>query len=158
MVSSVLFAASAYDSSRFIRLEKKTTNIVEDAYAFVMEHSRDMKTVQQAFEKEPRFIDSGDELYVFMHAYSAERKEAICIAQGKRPALIGKNMWGLRTPTGRLLFQEVIELIEKKNEFWLEYDWLNPYTNKIGIKRSLFKKVILDDGRSAWVGCGYWKE
>jgi len=45
-----------------------------------------------------------------------------------------------------------------KDEFWLEYEWLNPYKDRIETKRSFFKKIILADGRKAWIGCGFWKD
>ncbi|MBN1760509.1 MAG: cache domain-containing protein [Chitinispirillaceae bacterium] len=153
-----LQVASSRDSMTIARFEKKTRAMVNRAYAVVVEKSHDMNTVQRLFEKDPQLFDEKNKMYIFMHAYNAEKKEAICVAQGKRPALIGKNMWGLRTPTGRLIFQEQIELIAEKDEFWLEYDWLNPFTNQICIKQSFFKKVVLADGRNAWVGCGYWKD
>ena len=70
---------------------------------------------------------------------------------------MGKNLWDLRTPSGRLLFQETIKLIKKKEIVWQEYEWLNPFTQKIQTKRSLFKSVTLKDGRTCWVGSGYWK-
>jgi signal transduction histidine kinase len=139
-------------------IAQKAKAIVEAAHEYVSEHSDDMEAVQKALEEDPRFRDDENELYIFMHAYNAARKEAICIGQGIRPELVGKNMWSLRTPNGRLLFQEEVELIEKQDEFWLEYEWLNPFTEKIETKQSFFKKIVLKDGRNAWVGCGFWKE
>ena len=131
--------------------------MVEQAHAFFLAHSGNMKAVQAAFASRPEFRDDANQLYIFMHAYSAKKKEAVCVAQGVKPALIGKNMWGLRTPNGRLLFREIVEIIEKRDTFWIEYDWLNPYTSKIGKKRSLYKKVLLKNGKNAWIGCGFWK-
>lgn len=139
-------------------LAQKAKAIVEAAHAYVSEHSDDMEAVQKALEEDPRFRDDENELYIFMHAYDAEKKEAICVGQGIRPELVGKNMWNLRTPNGRLLFQEQVELIAEHGEFWLEYDWLNPYTKKVETKESFFKKIVLKDGRNAWVGCGFWKK
>jgi len=135
--------------------EKKVKTLVIEAYSFFRENSRNMTKVQRAFET--KFRDDNNQLYLFMHAYNKEKKEVICVAQGIKPQLVGKNMWGLRTPHGRLLFHEAIEMIEKNDEFWLEYEWLNPYTNTIQIKKSFFKKIILKDGRDAWIGTGYWK-
>lgn len=146
--------ASVFGSAAMDNRIKKT---VYQAHALVITKQFDMTAIQKAFETDPRFIDDERMIYVFMHSYNAEQKEAICIAQGIRPELIGKNMWSLRTPDGRLLFQEEIALIEKHEEFWLEYDWLNPFTETIQTKRSFFKRIDLPDGRRAWVGSGYWK-
>jgi hypothetical protein len=148
----------AADPTQLSPMEQQTKELVERAHAFAQEHCRQMDRIQHAFENDPKFRNDEKGLYIFMHSYNAEKKEAVCIAQGIRPELIGKNMWGLRTPNGRLLFQEEIELISEQDEFWLEYDWLNPYTGKIERKRSFFKKILLDDDRTAWVGCGFWKE
>ena len=139
-------------------IAQKAKTLVYLAYDYVREQSGDMAAVQKAFEKDAQFRDDENQLYLFMHAYNAEAKEAVCIAQGIRPELVGKNMWGLRTPNGRLLFQEEIQLIEENDEFWLQYEWLNPYTNTINTKQSFFKKIVLKDQRTAWIGCGFWKE
>ena len=63
-----------------------------------------MDAVQRALETDPRFRDEQDQLYVFMHACNVEKREAICVGQGIKPELLGKNMWSLSTPTGRMPF------------------------------------------------------
>ncbi|HRX17155.1 MAG TPA: cache domain-containing protein [Spirochaetota bacterium] len=138
-------------------MDSRITKIVYQAHAFVLENNCDLSIAQKAFETDPRFIDNQKMIYIFMHSYDTVRKEVICIAQGARPELVGKNMWSLRTPEGRLIFQESITLLKGKEEFWLEYDWLNPYTNLVKTKRAFYKKIVLSDGRKAWVGSGYWK-
>ncbi len=149
---------SALESEELSQLAMKAKAIVEAAHSFIIDHSDDMSFVQKALQEDPRFSDHDKRLYIFMHAYNAEKEEAICIGQGIRPEFIGKNMWSLRTPNGRLVFHEMIELAEQYDEFWLEYEWLNPYTKTIKTKFSFFKKIVLKDGRKAWVGCGFWKE
>ena len=97
--------------------------------------------------------------FIFLCIATMRRKKKPFVApMGVRPELVGKNMWSLRTPNGRLLFYELSELAERYGEGWLEYDWLNPFTKKIQTKRSYVKKIVLKDGRKAWVGCGFWKE
>ena len=136
----------------------KAKQIVEAAHAYILVHSDDMAAVQRALENDPRFFDHDQELYVFVHCYNIEKKEAICCGQGIRPELVGKNMWFLRTPNGRLLFNEMAQIVEKDGEGWIEYEWLNPYKKKIQTKRSYFKGIVLKDGRKCWVGCGFWKK
>jgi signal transduction histidine kinase len=137
---------------------EKTKAIVEAVHAFVNVHSNDMSTVQHALQTHPDFFDRDKNLYVFMHCYNIEKKEAICCAQAIRPELIGKNMWHLRTPNGRLLFYEIARMIEKEGQGWIQYDWLNPYTNTLQTKCSYLKGIVLKDGRKAWVGCGFWQK
>lgn len=135
----------------------KTVAIVKAAHDFTVRHSDDMNLVQQALVNDPRFSDHDLELYVFIHCYDQSKKEAVCCGQGVRPELLGRNMWGLRTPNGRLLFQELIRLVERDGQGWLEYDWLNPFTGKIQTKRSYVMGIVLQNGRKAWVGSGFWK-
>lgn len=138
-------------------LALKTKAIVDAAYDFVAQHSDDMDFVQKALQSDPRFFDRENELYVFIHCYREGKDEAICCGQGMRPELIGKNMWHLRTPSGRLLFHEIREMIERDGQGWLEYDWLNPYTNTLRAKHSYIRGIVLKNGRKGWVGSGYWK-
>lgn len=132
--------------------------MVESVHAYVLTHSDDMAAVQRALVTRPDFSDHDRNLYIFIHCYDIEKKEAVCCGQGIRPELVGKNMWHLRTPNGRLLFKEISFMVERDKEGWIDYDWLNPYTRNIQAKRSYFKGLMLKDGRKAWVGCGYWKE
>ena len=136
----------------------KAKAIVDAAHSFIRAHSDDMPAVQKALQKDPRFIDHDKKLYVFVHCYNAAKEEAICCGQGIRPELVGKNMWHLRTPNGRLLFHEIMQMIEANGKGWIEYEWLNPYTKKIQTKCSYVRGIVLKDGRKAWVGCGFWKE
>ncbi|MGD9006831.1 MAG: cache domain-containing protein [Desulfobacteraceae bacterium] len=136
----------------------KAKAIVEAAHAFMGARSDDMSAVQKALENDPRFFDHDKKLYVFVHCYNVAKEEAICCGQGIRPELVGKNMWHLRTPNGRLLLHEIAQMVEAGGQGWMEYEWLNPYTKTIQTKRSYIKGIILKDGQKAWVGCGFWKE
>jgi signal transduction histidine kinase len=136
----------------------KAMEIVDASYAYILEHSDDMSAVQQALQNDSRFHDHDKELYVFMHCYNVKEKEAICCGHGIRPELVGKNMWHLRTPNGRLLFHEMARMAERDGGGWIEYEWLNPYKKRIQTKCSFFKGIVLKDGRNAWVGCGFWKQ
>jgi signal transduction histidine kinase len=149
---------SAQEREELSPVAMKVKAIVDAAYSFVRAHSDDMSAVQKALQKDPRFIDHDKKLYVFIHCYNAAKEEAICCGQGIRPELVGKNMWHLRTPNGRLLFHEIMQMIEADGKGWIEYEWLNPYTKKIQTKRSYVRGIVLKDGRKAWIGCGFWKE
>lgn len=149
---------SALENEVLSPVALKAKAIVEAAHAYIRAHSDDMTAVQRALQHDSRFIDHDKGLYIFMHCYNAEKKEAICCGQGVRPELVGKNMWHLRTPNGRLLFHEMARIMERDGKGWIEYDWLNPYTKSIQTKLSYVKGIVLKDGRKAWVGCGFWKE
>jgi signal transduction histidine kinase len=157
-ISIVAPCALSRDGERLSPLAVKAKGIVEAAHTFIGARSDDMAAVQRSLENDPRFFDHDKKLYVFVHCFDAAKEEAICCAQGIRPELVGKNMWHLRTPNGRLLLHEIAQMIETRGEGWMEYEWLNPYTKTIQTKRSYIKGIILKDGQKAWVGCGFWKE
>ena len=155
LVSGYLYPSPSADNQE---MEERVKNIVLAAYDYISLHSNDMTLVQNVLQYDPRFIDPENQLYIFMHSYNVSRREAVCRAHGIRTELIGKNMWSLRTPTGRLLFHEIVEIVENKGEGWIEYDWLNPFSDSLETKRSFVKGIVLYDGSTAWIGCGYWKK
>jgi hypothetical protein len=110
--------ASSQNRERLSPLAMKAKAIVEAAHSFISARSDDMFAVQKAFENDPRFFDHDKKLYVFVHCYNTAKEEAICCGQGIRPELVGKNMWHLRTPNGRLLLHEVAQMIEANGEGW----------------------------------------
>ena len=132
--------------------------IVDRACELFLEKQGNTALLQEEFRNNPQLRVDEQELYIFMHRFDEEKHEVVCIGQGVRPELVGKNMWGLRTPTGRHLFPDFISMAKTQDAFWLEYEWLNPYTQTIQIKRSYLRIVHLPDGAPAWIGCGYWKE
>ncbi|MEA2059742.1 MAG: cache domain-containing protein [Thermodesulfobacteriota bacterium] len=143
------------DHASPVALQAKS--MVEAVYDFIIDNDYDMDKVQTALMHSPEFLDNEKRLYIFMHAYDREKKEAVCIGQGTRPELVGKNMWHLRTPNGRHLFAGFMRLIETKGQGWIEYDWLEPYDRKIRTKVSFIKGIELKNRKKAWIGCGYWK-
>ena len=146
----------AADSQALSPIELKTKSIVDAAYDLIMEHSDNMSYVQKELQTNPKYFDHDKGLYIFVHCYHEGKDEAVCCGQGARPELVGKNMWHLRTPNGRLLFHELKSMMEKNGKGWLEYDWLNPFTRTIQTKRSYAREIILSNGRKGWVGSGYW--
>jgi signal transduction histidine kinase len=158
LYSTTIPFARSQEKEGLSPVSSRAKEIVEDTHAYILEHSDDMVAVQQALQNDSRFHDHDKELYIFMHCYKVKDKEAICCGQGIRPELVGKNMWHLRTPNGRLLFHEMARMVERAGGGWIEYEWLNPYQKRIQTKRSYVKGIVLKDGRRAWVGCGFWKD
>ena len=88
------------------------------------------------------------DLYLFAYDY-----DAVCLAQGAKPALVGKNLSQLKTPTGDYLFTALIDTA-KNGGGWYEYQWMHPYDKKLKDKVSYIKPI---EGMDAFIGCGYWK-
>ena len=64
-----------------------------------------------------------------------------CVAHGARPALIGKNLMGLKDQDGKYLVRELIEIANGQGSGWINYKWPNPLTNKIEDKSSYVEKM-----------------
>ena len=154
---ALFVSPASADEEELSPIAQKAKALVEAAHAYINEHSSDMEAVQKALQEDPRFRDDDNELYVYIYAYNFGKEEAICRGHGMKPELLGKNLWKLRTPNGRLLFQESAKMMEKNDNGWIEYDWLNPFKKKIQTKTSYIMKIVLEDGQKAWVGCGFWK-
>lgn len=75
------------------------------------------------------------ELFIFAFDFSGKS-----VANGGIPSMIGKNMASAKSADGQLFIQKQIE-IAKKGSGWLEYDWINPGSQKIQKKLAYVKKV-----------------
>lgn len=84
------------------------------------------------------------ELFIFAFDYTGKS-----VANGGIPSMVGKNMSGAKSADGQMFVQKQIE-IAKAGSGWLEYDWMNPTTQKVQKKVSYVKKV----NDSFYVGSG----
>jgi cytochrome c len=82
----------------------------------------------------PQFHDR--DLYPFIYEFSG-----VCVAHGARPALIGKNLIGLKDQDGKLLVHEMIEIAKTRASGWFDYKWPNPINNKIEDKSSYVERM-----------------
>lgn len=76
-----------------------------------------------------------------------------CVAHGARPALIGKNLIGLKDQDGKYLIQEMVAIANGPGSGWVDYKWPNPLNNKIENKTSFVEKM-----GNYFVGVGVYKE
>jgi len=112
-------------------------------------HVRDVGQ-QRAFADFSRpdggFVDG--ELYVFCQDASG-----VVVAHGGNPAIIGKNLIGVRDPDGRYPNAELNRMGLDNGAGWVRYRWPNPTTNRIAQKNAYVIKV--DDHTVC--GSGYYE-
>jgi signal transduction histidine kinase len=84
------------------------------------------------------------ELFIFAFDYTGKS-----VANGGIASMIGKNMAGAKSADGQMFVQKQIE-VAKAGSGWLEYDWMNPSTQKVQKKVSYVQKV----NDSFYVGAG----
>jgi cytochrome c len=88
------------------------------------------------------------DLYPFIYDMAG-----VNVAHGAKPALVGKNLIGLKDQGGKLLVQELRDVARDKGSGWVDYKWPNPITNKIEEKSSYVEKM----GDNYWVGVGVYR-
>lgn len=93
----------------------------------------------------PEFHDR--DLYPFIYDMAG-----VNVAHGARPALIGKNLIGLKDQDGKFLVREMLEIAKTKGSGWFDYKWPNPINNKIEDKSSYVEKM-----GDYWVGVGVYR-
>lgn len=76
------------------------------------------------------------DLYPFIYDMSG-----VNVAHGARPALIGKNLIGLKDQDGKFLVRELRDIARDKGSGWFDYKWPNPINNKIEDKSSYVERM-----------------
>jgi cytochrome c len=93
------------------------------------------------------------DLYPFIYFRDGEKK-GICVAHGARPALIGKNLLGLKDQDGKYLVRELADISNgPTGSGWFDYKWPNPITSKIEDKTSYVERM-----GDYFVGVGVYRQ
>ena len=92
------------------------------------------------------------DLYPFIYFRDGDKK-GLCVAHGARPALIGKNLLGLKDQDGKYLVRALADMANGPGSGWVEYKWPNPITNKIEDKTSYVEKM-----GDYFVGVGIYRQ
>lgn len=81
------------------------------------------------------------DLYIF--AYDMK---GVCQAFGSNDKMVGKDLIELKDPNGKFIMKEFIALVSSKGSGWVEYEFTNPVTKKMGSKASYLQKLPNFDG------------
>ncbi len=120
---------------------EQAMEMAKKAAEFVRANGNDAATAE--FNKaESEFIV--DDLYVFV-----VDDAGAFVAHPIKPALVGKNMIGLKDVDGTPLIKLFTEV---ESEGWVEYKWPHPATKKVTPKKSY---IINIDGYRLGVGAYY---
>jgi signal transduction histidine kinase len=82
----------------------------------------------------PEFHDR--DLYAFIY-----NMQGICLANGARPALVGKNLISLKDQDGKYLIQEMRAIAAGPGSGWVSYKWPSPVTIKIEDRSAYIEKM-----------------
>jgi cytochrome c len=141
--SFIVLLFTAFAMTGFARADEVGTKV--EAVAMV-------KRVQEMFKQdgaEATFKAVSDpstkefhdrDLYPFVYFRDGDKK-GLCVAHGARPALIGKNLIGLKDQDGKYLIQALADVANGPGSGWVDYKWPNPVNNKIEDKSSYVEKM-----------------
>jgi cytochrome c len=76
------------------------------------------------------------EFYIFIQ--NTENNQLVF--HGANEKLVGKNLMGLKDPTGKLFVKEFTENTNKNGSAWTPYQWVHPETKKLAKKNSYSEK------------------
>jgi signal transduction histidine kinase len=131
---------------------KKTTQkdaiALADKAAAYLKANGEAKAFAEFNKKDGPFADMSKDLYVFVFDLTGK-----CLSHGPNPALIGRDLSGLKDNQGKYFIKEYLTVAQTKGKGWVDYNWPNPTTKKIEPKSTYILKV--SDNRL--IGCGIYK-
>jgi cytochrome c len=107
--------------------------------------------VEQAFKEfnDPAGVWVKGELYILAYDFQGNN-----LVLGANPKMNGKNLWDIKSPDGKFVVREFVDLVKAKGSGWVDYQWSNPESKKIENKTTFVTKV---PGMEAIIGCGIYK-
>jgi cytochrome c len=150
LVVGFLMGCFILASTEFARAEEKpgtpdeAVAMVKKATAFLKANGRD-KGFAEISNPKGRFVDR--DLYVTVYDMSGT-----CLAHGFNQKMVGKNMLDLKDPDGKAFIKERSETAKTRDQFWIDYRYINPATKQLGNK-SMYTEKFGD----VLVSCGIYK-
>jgi cytochrome c len=104
-------------------------------------------TIAAVNDKSTAEFHDGD-LYPFIYD-----RDGVCLANGMRPVLVGKNLISIKDQDGKYLIQEMETIAFGPGSGWLSYKWPSPVSNKIEDRGAYVERM-----GDYFVGVGYDKQ
>jgi cytochrome c len=141
----LLVAGIAYAAAK--ATPKDATTLVDKAVQYFKSNGQSA-AFAEFNKKDGQFSDMSKDLYVF--AFDMKGK---CLSHGQNPALIGRDLSGLKDSQGKYFIKEFVQKAQASGKGWIDYQWSNPTTKKIEPKSSYIVKV----NDNLLIGCGIYK-
>lgn len=121
--------------------------LAQSAAAFAKDNGKDKAAAEFG---NPNGQFTKGELYITFIDFNG-----VVLMHGANPGLAGKSLLESKdSVTGKLFVKEQIEIAKTQGGGWAEYNWMNPATKKVQVKKSWVQKV---DGMDAYVVCGIFQ-
>lgn len=123
---------------------------VDEAVAFATKAGKDA-AIKEFNNQKGKFWQFDGELYIF--AYTMDGTN---LALPAKPALIGKNLLGLKDAKGNPLIKALRDGTQANGKFFYEWMWENPASKKVEPKEGYAVKMA--DPKGDWfLGSGIYK-
>lgn len=123
---------------------KEAQDLVGKAIAYYKANGKD-KAFAAINDPKGQFVKK--DLYVYVFDFNT-----VCLAHGANKALIGKNLSELKDTNGKQFMKEMTQAAKTKGKGWVDYNWTNPVTKKIGAKSTYYQR----EG-DIYFACGIYK-
>jgi cytochrome c len=127
--------------------QKEAIALTDKAAAYLKANG-EAKAFAEFNKKDGPFTDMSKDLYVFVFDMTGK-----CLSHGANPALIGRDLSGLKDSDGKFFIKDFTTVAKTKGSGWIDYNWSNPTTKKIEPKSSYVLKVA----DNVLIGCGIYK-
>jgi cytochrome c len=127
---------------------QKDAIALTDKAAAYLKANGEAKAFAEFNKKDGPFTDMSKDLYVFVFDMTGK-----CLSHGANPALIGRDLSGLKDSDGKFFIKDFTTVAKTKGSGWIDYNWSNPTTKKIEPKSSYVLKVA----DNVLIGCGIYK-
>ena len=141
LVTGFAFAAA--------KATQKDAIALTDKAAAYLKANGEAKAFAEFNKKDGPFTDMSKDLYVFVFDMTGK-----CLSHGANPALIGRDLSGLKDSDGKYFIKEFsVKAKSPAGKGWIDYNWSNPTTKKIEPKSTYVLKVA----DNMLIGCGIYK-
>jgi signal transduction histidine kinase len=130
LVMSAGFSATAADQQAS---KEEAVALVKKAVGYVRKNGKD-KALAEFSRPQGQFVDR--ELYV-----AALDLNGVMLAHGANPKLIGKTLLDIKDVNGKAFVREQIELAKTQGSGWVEFEWVNPVSQKMEHRYTYLERI-----------------
>ncbi|NVM78418.1 signal transduction histidine kinase [Duganella sp. SG902] len=107
--------------------------MVKKAVSYIRQNGKD-KAFAEFSRPKGQFVDR--ELYI-----AALDLNGVMLAHGANPKLIGKTLLDIKDVNGKAFVREQIELAKTKGSGWVEFEWVNPVSEKMERRYTYLERI-----------------
>jgi signal transduction histidine kinase len=131
MFMSSCLVATAADQQ--VATKEEAVAMVKKAVAYIRQNGKD-KALAEFSRPQGQFVDR--ELYIAVLDLNG-----MMLAHGANPKLIGKSLLDIKDVNGKAFVREQIEIARNKDSGWVEFEWFNPVSQKMGHRYTYLERV-----------------